>query len=213
MARSQVITDNFNRASLGANWSQLNATFGDIVISASTVVQGPNSFDTDGAQVARWVGAGSVANDQYAAISYVTMGGIGAADYGMGVICRASTDTTTNRDFYYFVVIDNGTGELGKIVNGTRTVLNSGAVSWANGNIVALECEGTTIRACKDTTPLGGAWTVTDSALASGGVGVIGMGGINGDNFDAGDITAAGGTSPKHDKLMSSGLITSPLTR
>jgi hypothetical protein len=207
MARSQVITDNFNRASLGGNWQQLNPTFGNITINASTVVWGPNSFAVENAQAARWIGAGSVTNDQYAAIKYVTVGGIGAADYGVGVICRASTDTDGNRDFYYFIVLDNGTAELGKVVNGTKTALHGPtAVSWASGDVVALEVEGTTLRACKGTTALGGSWTQTDSALSSGGVGVLGIGAIAGDDFDAGDIAAApagpaeGSTRGQHKK-------------
>jgi hypothetical protein len=213
MARSQVITDNFNRASLGANWQQLNPTFGDITINASTVVWGPNSFAIDSAQAARWVGSGTVDDDQYAALKYVTVGGIGAADYGVGVICRASTDTDGNRDFYYFIVQDNQNAELGKVVNGTKTALHNAAVSWSSGDIVALEVEGTTLRACKNLTALGGSWTQTDSSLTTGGVGVLGMGAIAGDDFDAGDITSSSGTAGKFDKLTASVLLNSPLVR
>jgi hypothetical protein len=211
VARSQVITDNFNRASLGANWQQLHPLWGDITINASTVVRGPNSTVIANAQAARWVGSGSVTNDQYAALKYVTVGGIGAADYGVGVICRASTDTDGTRDFYYFVVQDNQVAELGKVVNGTATALHTASVTWASGDVVALEVEGTTLRACKGTTPLGGSWTQTDSSLTTGGVGVLGMGAIDGDDFDAGDITAAaagpaaGSTRGQHSKLRRPG--------
>lgn len=190
MARIQVVTDNFNRAALGADWAQLNPAWGDMAISGSTVVRGPTATDNTIAQAARYVGssAGSITSDQYAAIQYVTYGGVAASDYGLGVVCRASTDQDGARDFYYFIVRDDGTAVLGKQVNGTHTTLNNGAVSWASGDIVALEVEGTTLRACKNTTPLGGAWTLTDSSLSGGGVGIAGMGAIDGDNFDAGNL-------------------------
>lgn len=186
--RSLVMSDAFNRASLGSDWQNLAALSGGNIITASSLyfTCTTSSYHGDAA-AARWVGAGSVGNDQYAEATYVTFGGIGAANYGVGVICRASTDTDSARDYYYFVVQDNGVGVLAKIVNGTVTILNEAGVSWASGDRVALECVGTTIRACKGTSPLGGAWTQTDSSLTSGGVGVMSMGAINGDDFGGGD--------------------------
>ena len=72
--RTSVATENFNRAgpALGANWTNLNSTWADCQISASTVVAASASNGANEA-AAVWVGTGSFTNDHYAEI---TIGGL-----------------------------------------------------------------------------------------------------------------------------------------
>lgn len=202
MARALIASDDFNRASLGSNWAQLAAsTAGNITIYTSTVVTGEYSVQpTNQIGAARWVGAGSFDANQYSSLAFVAV-----SDYSstvrMGVIARASANTEGGRDYYQLSVRgDSATTPLttlAKWVDGAETILNEAAVAWTAGDRIEIECEGTTIRACKNGTPLGGAWTVTDSSLATGAPGVaFGAAGANwrGDNWEGGNVTSAAGT-------------------
>lgn len=196
MARTLIASDDFNRASLGANWAQCNAIEGSIAINASTQIYGPNALGDGARQSARWVGAGSFTDDQYSSLEITLLSNF-TTDYGIGVIARASADTNAARDQYVvFVCADSGgpsyTTNFGKVVNGTYTSLHTAAVTWSVGDRVEIECEGTTIRACKNGTPLGGAFTVTDTSLTTGVPGVAGSGGATtarGDNWQGGNVT------------------------
>lgn len=196
MARVLVQTDNFNRASLGANWAQLAPVNGNIAIFSSTYVSGGNGGPDDSRQSARWVGSGTFTADQYSELAISNLSDLNT-DYGMGVICRASADTDAGRDYYEAVVLatvgaSTRTVRLGKYVNGTYTQLNSATMAWANGDRIGLECEGTTIRATKNGVALGGSYTQTDTSLSSGQPGVSGAGSdiIHGDDWEAGNMAA-----------------------
>lgn len=196
MARTQVATDNFNRASLGADWAQLAPINGSIDIYNSTNVKGTNALSIDNAMAARWVGAGTFSNDQYSSLVLSVVTWV-TADYSIGVICRASADTNANRDFYGASVLMDSSGDkttvLYKYVNGTYTAIYSAAVAWTVGDRIELEVEGTTLRVCKNGTPLGGSFTQTDSSIATGSPGVACAGGntVYGDDWIGGSLTAA----------------------
>lgn len=187
--RTQVASDDFNRASLGADWAQLNAIDGNMTIFSSVKVDGSAAGSIPAA--ARWVGAGSFTDDQYASMAVADFGFFGA-DYNIGVIARASADTEASRDFYYYRVQDTGspfTTTLGKIVNGTNTVLGtSTAISWSAGDRIEIEVQGTTIRGLKNGTVQHSA---TDSALTTGAPGITGSGGgqPTGDNWVGGNLS------------------------
>lgn len=197
-------SDNFNRAgpALGANWAGLVDTLvGAITISASTVFVGVAS-DADSA--ARWVGAGNFGNDHWSSAVFAETD-FGATGYAIGVIARASADTDANRDYYFHRANSNDTSEFGKTINGAETIFNSGAVTWSDGDRVEIEVEGTTIRACKNGVPIGGAFTVTDSALSTGLPGILAQGDsavATGDDWEAGNFviplpsTRSRGTQP-----------------
>jgi hypothetical protein len=199
MPRTSVATDDFNRASLGSNWTNLNTTWGTIVTQTSTVFTG-TSANTGNEAAAVWAGAGSFTDDQY---SEGELGGLTflTADYCAGYIARASADTDGNRDFYFFYVAGDSSGPnyttvLGKVVNGTRTVLHSASAAWANTDLISIECEGTTIRGCKNGTPLGGSFTQTDSSLTTGKPGILANGSsLTGDNWVGGNITSGGSSN------------------
>lgn len=189
MARSQVATDDFNRANggLGSNWSQL--------ITSSTVQISGNEITGSHAgtsAIARWNGAGSFADDQYSSL-VLADGDQGSGDYGNGVVVRASADQDAGVDCYY-VYVANGT-VFGKLVDGADTnFASSGVPTWTAGDRLELECEGTTVRVMKNGVALGGSFTVTDASLSTGKPGVLGRGdpGIQAaDDWEGGSLVAA----------------------
>jgi len=198
MPRSQVASDNFNRESLGTtDWTQLNSGFCLMQIRSSTLLETSHEQSLDGAGAARWVGAGTFSNDQYAELKINTLPALTTNSF-IGVICRASADTDANRDYYFAVVSSDGSGPnyttvLGKVVNGTRTTLYSATNAWAVNDLISLEVEGSTLRLCKNGTALGGSFTQTDTALTTGKPGITGSGvattGPSGDDWTAGDMT------------------------
>lgn len=194
MTRIVVATDNFNRASLGANWANQNTNWGTVQTSGSTVFTA-NASNTNNEAVARWVGAGSFTDDQY---SEVTIGGLTflSASFAVGVIVRASADTNGDRDHYFAEVqADSGgpnyTTVLGKVVNGTRTELHSAALAWVDTDKLSLEVEGTTLRVCKNGTALGGSFTQTDASLSTGLPGILANGSApTGDDCEVGNLSS-----------------------
>lgn len=196
--RSSIATDNFNRTSgaLGSNWATLNNISGDdMKIVANLRVTGGSSGSNRAA--ARWVGAGSFTADQYSSIVIKFLDFV-SSSYSIGVICRASADTDSARDFYEVLVQSNSSGpnyttEFNKVVNGTRTSLNSASRAWAVNDRVECEAEGTTIRALKNGTAFS---TVTDSAIATGNPGIAGSNdnvdsNSTGDDWEGGNLTAS----------------------
>lgn len=188
MTRTPVATDDFNRASLDSDWAQLYSFWGSVVIDTNQV-RGTSSDVTQMAAV-RWVGAGSFTDDQYAVLELTD---ISFAGGGIGVIARASGDTDANRDFYFFRYnVVAGVTELGKIVDGTETVLDTPSVTWSTNDTIEIECEGTTIRGLKNGSVVS---TETDSALTTGAPGICAFQGANlplGDNWIGGNFTAGG---------------------
>lgn len=198
MARTSVATDNFNRGSLGSNWTQTNTTqAGNLIISSSTVADGSYSMQPTGNLAsARWTGAGSFTDDQYASVVVASFTNNGGANSANGVtVCNSGANAT--RSCYEAYVIQNSTTTptvvLAKWVNGTRTQLHSATTSWSgNASRIELEREGTTIRVMKDGTALGGSYTQTDSDLSGGTPGLSCTSGATGDNWEGGNIGSSG---------------------
>lgn len=199
MARSLVASDTFTRANgdIGANWSYIReASWEPEPPQITSNVVTPLS-DGDHYQVVRWNGAGTFNNNQYAKL---TIGGLTWQDasYRVGVVVRCSADTDPNEDFYAFWVQDdeatNRTSKLVKRVNGTETALDTRASAWTNGDTIALEVEGTTLRAYKNDVLM---FSTTDSSLTTGKPGLAVGGNANiptADNWEGGDIVADGAT-------------------
>jgi hypothetical protein len=212
--RTLIASDNFNRVgpALGANWAQLNPlNAGDVEIGGSDYIFNGFTAATGEGGAARWTGAGSFSNDQYASLVLDFIDDFISTAYNVGPICRASADTEGGRDFYWAAVACQAGGggtwatSFGKIVNGVRTQFHSANVAWSVGDRIELEVEGTTVRLCKNGTPLGGSFTTTDSALSTGKPGVHAAGSsaaIRGDDWEGGDITAAGGTERHQTRRM-----------
>ncbi len=196
MARTQIATDNFNRSSLGtSDWAQMNVGLaGEVQIDSSIRIKGQYGTQAvDQKPTARWIGAGTFDDDQYASVKMLGAPA-GGSQAAIGAIVRASGSAGT-RTFYEFFVdglASNYNTTLSKWVNGTRTVLHtSTGVTWAANDLISIEVEGTTVRGCKNGVALGGSFTVTDSDISTGAPGVVvASSGIFGDDWEAGDITA-----------------------
>lgn len=179
-ACTTVQSDDFNRASLGANWTQLNTDWVTVTINSSIKIDGNGSSGnptagTEGAAV--WAGSGSFTDDQCSTIAVSDLAWH-STNFNTGVIVRASTDVNAGRDYYWAVVYADQNGPsytvaYGKKVNGTNTTFNSATTTWAAGDRIGLEAEGTTIRVTKNGTALGGSYTTTDSALTTGKPGIM----------------------------------------
>lgn len=140
MARIEIATDAFtySNGSLstvsGGNWGELSTSggYGAVAVTSNTAV-GPGYGANSPA--ARWIGAGTFTDNQYAAIDINFAGATGSgADFIMGVVLRATADQDATRDYYYGYVEDSWPNDarllrIGKIVNGTNTSL--GTVSSA----------------------------------------------------------------------------------
>lgn len=183
MARSLIASDNFNRASLGADWAQLRPNDGSIIIDSS-IRLGASSVGAG-----RWVGAGAFTDDQYASLKLVSIGFGGSAR--IGVLVRASGDIDAARD-YYFYLLNDGTNvaHLGKVVNGTETSLASGASAFVTNDLIEVEIEGTALRGLRNGVV---ERSVTVSDLATGKPGVMNeeTDQVFGDDWIAGNLVAA----------------------
>lgn len=198
MARTAIATDDFNRASLGANWSQIaNGIGGSISINSSTRATGATGNYAENA-AARWVGAGTFTANQYAAAKLLNFD-FQSANYWAGVIVRASGDTDAARDFYYAIVQMDGGGpsyttRVGKVVNGTHTSLANVGQAWSVNDVISLEVEGTSLRVFRNGTQITGL-NATDASLSTGAPGIILSQSFYLDDFEGGNITG-GGASP-----------------
>lgn len=190
-------TDDFNRASLGSDYSDRgNST---MAIEASTVFRASH-FGVIGSTygAAAYVGAnaGSITADQYFTISLASLTDQGAG-HGVGGILRASTDVNPNDDFYYaYVDSDAGNGGthtvvVGRMVNGTPTSIGTRSSVFSNADTFTAAIKGSTIRVFRNGTQLGA--DLTDSNLTSGAVGILCMSnsgaGNYGDNLIIGNVT------------------------
>lgn len=212
MARTSVATDGFDRASLGTDWAQLNTYNGTIRTQDSLYVNSTGNGQPGITAAARWVGAGTFTDDQYASLEIRVLS-YQSTSYNVGVICRASGDQDSNRDWYgASVCLDASssyTTKLLKVVNGTVTELHSASVAWSVGDKIELEVEGTTLRLCKNGTALGGSFTQTDSSLSTGLPGVaIALGSettFYADNWEGGNLSSAPTIIP-HARFMLTGI-------
>lgn len=196
MARTSIATDNFNRASLGtADWSQMNTgVAGDVQIDSSTRAKGQfGTQPTDQKATARWIGAGTFTNDQYASIKIVLAPSIPGNPVGVCVRASGSAGTRTLYEAFVDGNVGTQTTSLNKWVSGTRTVLYTDtAITWAANDLISLEAEGTTLRVCKNGTPVGGSWTLTDASISTGVPGITVAGsGIFGDDWEGGNVGTA----------------------
>lgn len=197
MARTAIATDNFNRASIGTDWTNLNSDWGSMTIYLSTVVSFSTSQSGANRQAARWTGAGTFTDNQYSKIKIGTFSFLSNSQ-AAGVIVRASADTNANRDYYEAVVFpDSGgptyTTELNKLVNGTLTTIFTAAITWVSGDTLSIEADGTTISVYRNDVALGGSWTQTDSSLTTGLPGASGAGNTSFpfDDWEGGNLGSA----------------------
>ena len=199
MPRTEIAAEDFgyadgNLETVSANWRCTDRNFGNANVVSGKVDGGNRSIGGE-----RWVGAGTFTDDQYVT---AIIEGFGFSNDYAAVLMRVSTDyddgATSTRDHYGIRVRDDAGGspanrltEIIKVVNGTLTVISSARHSWANGDQLEGEVEGTTIRAMKGGTVL---FSATDTDLTTGNPGLMCQGGtVTLDTWRAGNITAAAG--------------------
>jgi hypothetical protein len=156
-------SDNFQRASLGSNWS---VPAGSFAISGNVDVMPTGAA---GARSLAYYNAVTWPNDQY---SQCTITNLGSSPNDIGPAVRVGASGTNAYCFYY----DNGIFYLFKIVAGTVTVLQQVGGTLAIYDVLRLEVLGTTLTAKRNGTQI---LTATDSDLASGNAGLNGFGGAS----------------------------------
>lgn len=197
MGRTSIATEAFGGTL--SNWTQINTFAGTIQITSGEA-NASHAQPPSACPAARWTGAGTFTDDQYSSVQITNLAGWASDSYHFGVIARASGDTDSNRDYYFASITGAVNGSpwecsFGKTVNGTTTDLNTANITFAEGDAIEIECEGTTIRVLVNGTALGGSFTVTDSSITTGKPGVLAGGAattIRGDNWEGGNITAGG---------------------
>lgn len=197
--RTPVATDNFNRASLGGDWTVVSSGNSSVTIGSSTVFRGTGGASSDeGPGMGTWA-SDSFADDQYVSIE-VTFGNYGIY-YNIGVMLRSDGAAFASCNMYYVLLIANDdtnpTIELGKRVGGSWSSLYSESVAFSSGDTLEAEVEGTSLRVFKNGTQLTN-FDTTDSDISSGSAGALGAGGtdaVSGDNWIGGDLSGATDTT------------------
>lgn len=198
MPRSSVASDAFTYSDgrlssvSNNNWADVNGGVSYASVASNKVRA---TFGT--MAPTRWNGTGTFAADQYVK---ATISGLNSSTGNCGVLARVSADTGANRDYYYAVVdcqanYSNIKTVVGKFVDGTETVFESVlSDGWVDGDTIALECEGTTLRVYRNDVLLR---SYTDSSIAGssshkGGL-TIGdsTNSMRIDDWEAGVLTAA----------------------
>lgn len=196
MARTLVAADDFSGTL--ANFTNLmTAVRGNVIIDgANQRITGEYAGSANDHCIARYTGAGTITDNQYASMRLATAPDLGLS-YRAGVCIRQGAGTGAAATGYEAVLYLLNYGayitELALRNGASYTVLYSAAMAWAASDLISLEGEGTTLRLCKNATPLGGGFTLTDSTLTTGKPGVIITAAAFGDDFECGNITGGGG--------------------
>ncbi len=158
-------TDDFNRASLGGNWTVgfAGRTFS---IDSSTHLKA-DTFSHGSV----YYNAVTWPNNQ---TSSVTLGPITSAGNYIGPAVRINGAD----DWYTFIIDSAGSWFLGSVIDGTydTNIANGSGVTLVEGDILTLDITGTTLTAKLNGTPISGA-TGTNSQIASGSAGVAALNG------------------------------------
>jgi hypothetical protein len=182
-----TITDDFNRASLGANWTAMTA-YTSLVISGSTILIPSATFSDHGN---KYTASQLDTNDHYAQAE-ITIN-TANANNSAWVLFRAATGATATG---YFVAMPRfgGTRQVSKVVANTVTVLVSESDgSWTGTRTLRGEAIGSRISMRIDGVEK---LSTTDTSITTGrNVGLVAYheaaGRVSLDNFEAGDLTGA----------------------
>lgn len=131
--------------------------------------------------------------DQYAQVTLVSPDAAGGLGEGYGPAVRITSAASGT----FYRLMGNGSGyQLWKSITGSFTSVTSGTgTTFANGDVLRLEVQGTTLRMFKNGVQFGG--DQTDASIATGHAGMAysstesSTAGV--DNFEGGDLTGGGG--------------------
>lgn len=218
MPRSLIASDDFNRATLGSNWSNvMEFTAGFMTIESSTAVRGQyQAQGLHGHAVARWVGAGTFTANQYSSIKITqTASGLGTGQtQGATVRTGAGMDSTSSYVEIYYQHAGNIV--MVKRVGGVYYQIATTAQFLVANDILSIECEGQVYRSYVNGVLLGGAFTYTDDGTTNGVAITDGLPGITGtsatlsDDWEGGAITS--GAAPTVTGQPTSQTVTEPNT-
>ncbi|MBI1833213.1 MAG: hypothetical protein HYR90_00080 [Candidatus Andersenbacteria bacterium] len=189
---STVFSDLFTTASdtallshapnTGTSWTKL-LSFGNTTVNNLTV-KAADYLQRGGGSGAVNTGSLYTANATYPSANYeVSVQQVQAQpDDDYSSIAARIQDAN---NFYVFWWSEGG-GALGKVVSGASSSLGSTAVSIADGSIVKLRVEGTSIQVYDDSTLLIDA---TDSSITAAGKAGVGMGALKSNLLPSADLT------------------------
>jgi hypothetical protein len=170
-------TDDFNRASKGANWTDYAGVM-EIYSSTKLGVDAAGS----GADCICGYSAGTFANDQYAFALYASPNGL--AEVGPATRCSTNNGIGINAPATYIT--------LALMLSGFWSSLGSGGTTISAGTKVEVRSSGTSHSVYKDDVLFIGPFT--NASLASGVAGAFGYSGAPGsantalDSWEGGDL-------------------------
>ncbi|MGB0963400.1 MAG: hypothetical protein ACPGVY_11950, partial [Mycobacterium sp.] len=174
----------------GTGLSAHNAAFAAVMGAGAFSIESNRLRCDDWTNVASRYSGSGIGSNQYAEC---VIRGTAEAFRWMGVIARCSSSAST----FYAAYYEASTLRLSKFVAGTESILGANnSFSPSDGDVVRLECSGTTIRVLVNDTEEASA---TDSDIASGDPGVFGNGGAATtrlDDWEAGDLAGPDVTPP-----------------
>lgn len=185
-----------------ANWT---ISAGAFSVDATNDAVYPNSA---GAECGAFVNSETPSANQYA---QVVLSNVVDANASVGPAVRCSTDG--NYYGLYYSRSGGGMVFLFKMVAGTWTGIAEaiGIGVWANGDVLRLEVEGTTLTPKRNGTLIAALGTKTDSSLASGRIGICGYDALatcRMDDFEGGNLGAVNPTVSVADSTTLSEAVT-----
>lgn len=200
-----TVTENFNGTN-GTGLAAHNAAF------VAVMGAGAFSLESDRLRCDAWTNVASryngsaIGSNQYAEC---VIRGTAEAFRWMGVIGRCASGAAT----FYAAYYEATTLRLSKFVAGAESILGANnSFSPSDGDVLRLECSGTTIRVLVNGSEEASA---TDSDIASGDPGVFGNGGAATtriDDWEAGDLAGPDVTPPVISSRTVTGITSSAAT-
>jgi len=206
MARTLVVSRNFNADADGAfpaGFTDLNSYNG--VVTVANVSGTAGLFRNEYGNPADARDTGTFTADQYAKITVSGFTGSNANDQ-VGICLRLGTATVGGAGVngYRIKVTDGGVGartiRAYSVVNGAETQIGTTAtLALADGDTVAAEIIDTSLTVYHNDATVTGLTSVTTTTHATGNPGIMASlgnnGTIRGDNYEAGNVTAGGGST------------------
>jgi Concanavalin A-like lectin/glucanases superfamily len=194
---SNIVSDNFNRASLGSNWTSYTTGSGGWSINGSDTIT-----ETSNDTVHRYLewNANTFSNNQFSQITITSLASAGANRYLDACVRFQSTDPDKG---YCYSVQRSGSSYCGlyRYDGGSVTALSStgGANCIDPGDTIRVEAVGSSITAYKNGSVIAGPFT--DTTYTSGLPGIAtyqNNGQVKGDNWSAGDLGIKDGMAASH---------------
>lgn len=180
-----LATDNFTRAnesplSQGGNWSNPGSLFFQLTGNVALPVDASNDDHS-------WYTGVAFPDDQYASVT-LNSPGAWPAEAGIGVMLRFA-----DANNLYRIVTDTTEVAVAKQQSGAYSLITTRATTFATGDVLRAEIQGTTLRVFKNGVQLGADIADGATTLAAGSPGLFNSGPTGGSpvgftGFEAGDF-------------------------